>query len=97
MNFTATELFGKSSSDAIDAVQGIASNLINRLIEIRKSGEYNSYVDPSFKEGLKILGFCLEWLRGKERYGENASLYLVKKIQKNYLFLLPENNHFISA
>lgn len=49
MNFTAIELFGKSSSDAIDAVQGIASNLINRLIEIRKGSEYNTYEDLSFK------------------------------------------------
>lgn len=39
----------------------------------------------------------MEWLRGKERYGENASLYLIKKIQKNYLFLLPDNNSYLSA
>lgn len=39
MNYTATELFGKSTSESIDAVQGIACNLINRLTESRKLNE----------------------------------------------------------
>lgn len=31
INLAATELFGKCSSDSIDAVHGIASNIITRL------------------------------------------------------------------
>jgi hypothetical protein len=39
----------------------------------------------------------LEWLRGKEKYGENASHYLIRKIHKNYTVLLPEGNRFLTS
>ena len=68
MNYTASELFGKSTSESIDAVQGIACNLINRLTESRKLNEGCGF-DETYKEGLRMLGYCLEWLRGKDRYG----------------------------
>jgi hypothetical protein len=35
-NFTATELFGKNSTDAVETVQGLASNLLGRLTELTK-------------------------------------------------------------
>jgi hypothetical protein len=38
----------------------------------------------------------LEWLRGKEKYGEKATNQLWKRIQKYYQCLLPENGTLIS-
>lgn len=95
INFAATELFGRSASDAVDTVQGIAGNLIARLADLAKEHGEAREAGP-FSEGLRLLGFCLEWLRGKEKYGETASHYLIRKLQKNCQVLLPPPSRLLT-